>query len=78
MHHLVRVLDFNNIHQQSIYVKVMVFDAETGKEYSDEIRFLSGMLYGDLVHQDRSPLSPDCREYVKETLIRKYENGDFR
>ena len=77
MKHLVRILDYNNIYQHSIYVKVTVYDAETGKEHNDEVRFLSDMLYGDLVHQDRSPLSPDCRNYVQETLMRKYANGDF-
>ena len=75
--HLIRIMDFNNIHQHSIYVKVFVYDAETGKEYNEEVRFLSGMLYGDIVHQERSPLSPDCRNYVQETLLCKYENGDF-
>ena len=75
--HLVRILDFNNIHQHSIYVKVLVYDDDTGKEYSDEIRFLNGMLYGDLVHTERSPLSLECRSYVQEVLLSKYEDGYF-
>lgn len=76
-HHRVRITDYNNIHQHSIYVKVIVYDDETGKEVADEIRFLAGMIYGDLVHPQRSSLSLDCREYVRELLVGKYENGDF-
>lgn len=76
-HHRVRIIDFNNIHQHSIYVKVIVYDDGLGKEFADEIRFLDGMIYGDLVHPQRSSLSPDCREYVREFLVSKYKNGDF-
>ncbi|MGM9928108.1 MAG: hypothetical protein ACI35P_09180 [Bacillus sp. (in: firmicutes)] len=77
MEHMLRIIDFNNIHHHSIYVKVIAYDAESGKEFKDEIRFLDGMIYGDLVHPQRSPLSPGCREYVRELLLHKYNNGDF-
>ncbi|MCM3612086.1 hypothetical protein M4S82_12580 [Planococcus sp. MERTA32b] len=53
----------------SIYVDLEVFDAAQGKMYREEVRFLDDLLYGDLVHDKRSPLSETCRiesiEYLR-------------
>ena len=76
--HILRIMNFNHIHDHSIYVKVMVYDAILDREFHDEVRFLYDMLYGDLVHPERSSLSPDCREYVQNLLRHKYENGSFQ
>ncbi|MDN7243150.1 hypothetical protein QWY14_15205 [Planococcus sp. N028] len=66
--HYVTVIDF--VEQgQSLYVQVEVFDGLTEKRYREEVRFLDDLLYGELVHPAKSPLSEPCRivtvEYLK-------------
>ena len=75
--HRLNILFFNDINDQSIYVKIAVYDAVSQKEFHEEVRFLDGMLYGDAVHPSRSMLSPECRDYVRELLLSKYHNGAF-
>lgn len=56
----VTIIDYTE-KDASIYVNLEVFDAEQGKTYREEVRFLDDLLYGDLVHDKRSPLSESCR-----------------
>ena len=48
----------------SIYIQVDVFDAQTEQRFQEEVRFLDDLLYGDLVHPQKSPLSESCRAAV--------------
>lgn len=48
----------------SIYIQVDVFDAQTEQRFQEEVRFLDDLLYGDLVHSQKSPLSESCRAAV--------------
>jgi hypothetical protein len=71
--HNVSVIDY--VEQGSaIYVQVEVFDAQTGKRFREEVRFLGELLYGELVHPTKSPLSEPCRlvtvDYLKNHFRR--------
>lgn len=57
----------------SLYITVEVFDAAQNSLYRDEVRFLDDLLYGDLVHAGRSPLTEGCRKETVEYL-KKYFN----
>lgn len=56
----IRVTDF--IEQgTAIYIKIEVYDHQQNQWYQKELRFLDELLYGDLVHPRKSPLTEDCR-----------------
>ncbi|MBA9024723.1 hypothetical protein [Peribacillus huizhouensis] len=75
--HILNVIDFMNTDHKTLFVKVMGYDANLGKEFSGEIKFLNGMPFGDLIHPKRSILSPDCIRYIRENLLSKYNAGKF-
>lgn len=45
----------------AIYIQVEVYDPQTNQRYQEELRFLDDLLYGDLVHTKKSPLTEQCR-----------------
>lgn len=56
----ITVIDF--IEQgTAIYIKVEVYDFQKDERHQEELRFLEGLLYGDLVHPKKSPLTEACR-----------------
>ncbi|WP_203340592.1 hypothetical protein [Planococcus beijingensis] len=56
----IRVTDF--IEQgTAIYIKSEVYDHQQNQWYEEELRFLDELLYGDLVHPRKSPLTEQCR-----------------
>ncbi|MBD8015159.1 MULTISPECIES: hypothetical protein [Planococcus] len=56
----IRVTDF--IEQgTAIYIKAEVYDHQQNQWYEEELRFLDELLYGDLVHPRKSPLTEQCR-----------------
>ncbi|MBB5181340.1 hypothetical protein HNQ44_002805 [Planomicrobium koreense] len=61
--HMVSLIDFV-ARGSSLYIQLSVYDAETGREFREEVRFLGDLLYGELVHPERSPLSDGCRQYT--------------
>jgi hypothetical protein len=75
--HVLTVLDFIPTNQQSIFVKIAGYDAVLGKEFKGEVKFLNGMPFGDLIHPERSSLSSECREFVREELVTRYTKGQF-
>lgn len=76
-HHILQVIDFIYIHSKSIFVKITGYDAISGKEFAGEVKFLNGTPFGDLIHSDRSSVSPECREYVRGNLLEMYNEGKF-
>lgn len=46
---------------QSLYIQLTVMDEKTGTIFKDEVRFLGELLYGDLIHEKKSPLSHSVR-----------------
>lgn len=52
----------------SIYIQIEVVDAEQQKHFREEVRFLGDLLYGELVHPEKSPLSKSCRLAVIDYL----------
>ncbi|MBT2570702.1 hypothetical protein J7I83_08830 [Planococcus sp. ISL-110] len=58
----------------AIYIKVEVYDHEKNQRHREELRFLGDLLYGDLVHPKKSPLSEECRldtiAYLKQYFNR--------
>lgn len=69
--HYVTVIDF--VEQgSSIYIKVEVFDAKTDQHFREEVRFLDDLLYGELVHPSKSPLSEPCRLMTVEYLRKHF------
>ena len=76
-HHTVSIIDFNSSDSKTVFVKVNGFDAELGKEFEGEVKFVDGMPFGDLIHPQKSPLSSTCRHTVRSYLINKYNDGEF-
>lgn len=52
----------------SIYIQVEVVDGEQRTRFQEEVRFLDNLLYGELVHPEKSPLSKSCRVAVIDYL----------
>ncbi|MGB6779975.1 hypothetical protein [Planococcus citreus] len=46
---------------QSLYIQLKVVDAETGASVEGEVRFLGELLYGELIHEKKSPLTDTTR-----------------
>lgn len=46
---------------QSLYIQLAVIDGETEKQVTGEVRFLGELLYGDLIHDRKSPLTEQAR-----------------
>lgn len=69
----VTIIDYTE-QRNSVYVNLEVFDAEQNKVFTEEIRFLDNLLYGDLLHARRSPLTDSCRietvEYLRNYFSR--------
>ncbi|SDG95937.1 hypothetical protein SAMN04487975_10289 [Planococcus glaciei] len=60
MKHQISIIDY--VEQgSSLYIELEVRDAETGSQFREEVRFLDDLLYGELVHPKKSPLSESCR-----------------
>lgn len=60
MKHQISIIDY--VEQgSSLYIQLEVRDAETGSQFREEVRFLDDLLYGELVHPEKSPLSESCR-----------------
>lgn len=56
----IRITDF--IEQgTAIYIKIEVYDHQQNQWHQEELRFLDELLYGDLVHSRKSPLTEECR-----------------
>lgn len=56
----IKVTDF--IEQgTAIYIKIEVYDHQQNHRHQEELRFLDELLYGDLVHPRKSPLTEECR-----------------
>jgi hypothetical protein len=70
LNHYVTVVDFVE-RGRSVYVQVEVFDAEKNQRFKEEVRFLDDLLYGELVHPVKSPLSEPCR-LVTVAYLRKH------
>lgn len=63
MEHQISIIDYAE-RGSSLYIQLNVRDAETEKQFRDEVRFLDDLLYGELVHPEKSPLSESCRKAV--------------
>lgn len=68
----ITVMDFIEQHP-AIYVQVEVYDKQHQQLYQQEVRFLEDLLYGDLVHAKKSPLTESCRLQTI-AYIRNYFN----
>ena len=75
--HVLTILDFIPTNQQSTFVKIAGYDAVLEKKFEGEVKFLNGTPFGDLIHPERSSLSPECREFVREELVTRYTKGKF-
>lgn len=75
--HSINVIDFRTTSYKTTFVKFEVYDAEVGKRFNGDVRFVDGMPFGDVIHPQKSPLSSSCRELVRERLLNKYNEGEF-
>ncbi|TWT04354.1 hypothetical protein FQV26_15555 [Planococcus sp. CPCC 101016] len=55
----------------AVYIKVKVYDYQKNHQYQEELRFLGEMLYGELIHPKKSPLTEECRLEII-AYLRKY------
>mgnify|MGYP005749761071 CR=1 FL=1 len=76
--HTLHIIDFETTAHKITFVKISIYDAVSGQTLEGEVKFLGGMPYGDLIHRDRSTLSPECRQYIEARLLEKYKAGDFQ
>lgn len=76
-HHTVSVIDFKSTDFKTVFVKVNGYDADLGREFEGEVKFVGGMPFGDLIHPQRSSLSSTCRHTVRGYLLNKYNDGEF-
>jgi hypothetical protein len=63
MTHQISIIDYAE-RGSSLYIQLDVLDAQTEKRFREEVRFLDDLLYGELVHPEKSPLSESCRMAV--------------
>jgi len=63
MEHRISIIDYVE-RGSSLYIQLEVQDAETEKQFREEVRFLDDLLYGELVHPEKSPLSESCHTAV--------------
>ena len=75
--HTLSVIDFIKTEHNSIFVSLTGYDAVLRENFEGEVKFLGGMPFGDIIHQERTTLSPECREYIRELLLQKYNAGEF-
>jgi len=57
---VVQIVDYAE-RGQALYVQLTIIDGETEKPISGEVRFLGELLYGELIHDKKSPLSEQAR-----------------
>ncbi|KGA98954.1 hypothetical protein AJ85_19400 [Alkalihalobacillus alcalophilus ATCC 27647 = CGMCC 1.3604] len=75
--HSVNVIDFVRTGHQSVFVQISGYDAKLDASFTGEVKFLADRVFGDIIHYERTHLSPEGREYVERKLLSKYLNGDF-
>ena len=75
--HVLHVIDFIPTNLNTIFMKIAGYDAVLEKTFEGEVKFLNGMPFGDLIHSQRSSLSPECREFVRKNLLNRYNDGQF-
>ncbi|MBK3495164.1 hypothetical protein JFL43_09910 [Viridibacillus sp. YIM B01967] len=75
--HKVVIIDFIHNGPQTCFVKFSGFDGDNNNEYEGMVRFVGEMPYGDIIHPTKSELSNDCREFLKDYLLDKYQLGEF-
>lgn len=46
---------------QSLYIQLKIVDTGAGTAVEGEVRFLGELLYGELVHEKKSPLTDAAR-----------------
>lgn len=75
--HSLNIIDFETSEHKTTFVKISIYDAVSEKKLEGEVKFLGGKPYGDIIHPDRTLLSPECREFVQARLLEKYQAGDL-
>ncbi|WP_332634759.1 hypothetical protein [Halalkalibacter flavus] len=75
--HVLRVIDFRNTEHKTTFVKFSGYDHVSGKDFEGEVKFVGGRPYGDIIHPERSTLSPECIHFVQELLLDKYNAREF-
>lgn len=63
MAHQITLIDYAE-RGTALYIQTEVFDAGQEKHFREEVRFLGDLLYGELVHPEKSPLTENCRLHV--------------
>ncbi|WP_433958327.1 hypothetical protein [Cytobacillus horneckiae] len=77
-HHMLNIIDFTSTAHHTIFVKVTGYDAVIEREFTGEVKFVGGRPYGDIIHPQRTHLSFECRQFVQELLLKKYNEGAFQ
>ncbi|MFJ7638230.1 hypothetical protein ACIQZM_13380 [Peribacillus sp. NPDC097206] len=75
--HILNVIDFIKTGHNTCFVKVVGYDADAQVEFEGEIKFVRERPFGDLIHPERSQLTPSSREFVRDNLINRYNKGEF-
>ncbi|MEB1805908.1 MAG: hypothetical protein LPK26_01110 [Bacillaceae bacterium] len=76
--HSLSITDFQSTQHNTTFVIFSVYDDVLGEYFEGEVKFLGGRPFGDIIHGDRSPLSSECRQFVEETLLEKYNKMEFQ
>lgn len=75
--HRLTIVDYTITEHQTIFVQFSCYDAVLSKIFDGEVKFIGGVPYGDIIHPDRSILSMECREVIRELLVNKYQSGEI-
>ncbi|WP_394239110.1 hypothetical protein [Niallia oryzisoli] len=75
--HVLTIIDFITTQHNTTFVKLSGYDASFGKAFEGEVKFVGGRPFGDLIHPERSSLSPECRDFVRDRLLNRYSAGEF-
>ncbi len=59
------------------FIHVQGYDETKEQKFSGMIRMVDGTPYGDIISKNKSPLSAECIQSIKDYVIQKYKNGYF-
>ncbi|MGX9134727.1 hypothetical protein ACWV26_10145 [Rummeliibacillus sp. JY-2-4R] len=77
MKHEVMILDYSFHGPITCFIKIQGIDARNKQSFEGFIRMVDGIPYGDLLIPDKSGLSLECIQYVKNYICERYEKGYF-
>ncbi len=77
MKHEVMILDYSFHGPITCFIKIQGYDMQYKQSFEGLIRMVDGIPYGDLLITDKSGLSLECIQFIKDYIRERYDNGYF-